>query len=201
MMKLRWLTFLCFPALLSAGELLAPLAVDDRGADTAPQADAESLIREERPVSPRLEIPRTNRLDAHWFTQSRPGGYFSSEAVKQPVLLFDLGRDRTLSAVLIWNYALASSGVAKANATRSLTFAFNTEAQGTDTFEGPSLPMELAAPGEEGASATISPETLTLEQPVRARYLRLQINSNYATAGGDGGDRVGLSRLRVQVED
>lgn len=192
---------------LIAGEIIAPLAVDDAQADTSSfRANAENLINDELMAPGKSELSRTTDLTKLWFTDSRGirkdlhKGYFNSEDSTLPVLLFDLGVERTVSAVWIWNYALFTPGELQPNAARSIAIQLNTETAGAEDFDERAYAVELAPPGADG-KPTVSPEILTIDPPVQARYLRLQITNNHFDAEKPGGDRVGLSKIRVQVEN
>lgn len=137
-----------------------------------------------------------------WATDSLPGNYFAFRP--DPVFVWDLGRDYTVSDIVLWQYA--NDGGANVfgpnrdgNATRTFSLRFSTEAQGA-AFSGPN-----AFDGTMTrcwATGGINPaQTFDLGR-VSARYIELTITSNYFRQAGvlAGGDRVGLGEIRFGVQ-
>lgn len=142
-------------------------------------------------------------------TSANGGGMWMSDNT-QPIgtqyIIFDLGDTYTLNALHVWNYAERNLGgfdgsvrgihqadlyvdvVNPVPATLVETFTFAQAPNLTPTtFQGPN-------PTDGGADYNISGVTYSLTNPVVARYVMLDIASNY------GSNAVGLSEIRFVGE-
>ncbi len=129
---------------------------------------------------------------SHRWVTAAPGGFPSDyiEQTGKPVLVFDLGEDRTLSEISVWGYT-------------------TTNANGVSRF---SLRFATAAEGEQQFSASISynpffdsviddapRQSFAFSEVVTARYVEFTCEDNFYANGGSGppggGDRVGLGEV------
>jgi len=129
---------------------------------------------------------------SHRWVTAAPGGFPSDyiEQTGKPVLIFDLGEDRTLSEISVWGYT-------------------TTNANGVSRF---SLRFATAAEGEQQLSASISynpffdsviddapRQSFAFSEVVTARYVEFTCEDNFYANGGSGppggGDRVGLGEV------
>ena len=122
-----------------------------------------------------------------WVTDA-PGGFPSDyiAVAGAPILIFDLGKDYSLTEISTWGYTTTN-----ANGIKTFDLRFATEAQGTANFGSP----------QTGFTAGFSDITRTSNplSPVVARYVEFTGTSTYITNGGlgppAGGDRAGLGEV------
>lgn len=105
-----------------------------------------------------------------------------------PVLIIDLGQNRTLSEISIWGY---SSG--NTNGVKDFSLRFATEAEGAAGF-GTSITYQ---PAFEALFDPALRDSNLFSQTVNARYVEMTITDNWAGFQGatPGGDRVGMGEI------
>lgn len=128
-----------------------------------------------------------------WVTNAPNGGsgdYFAN-GVPDPVLVIDLGENRSLSEISTWGYANSNT-----NGGREFTLRFATAAEGTGGFRNSiSYSPSFAA----GFSADLR-DSHSFSQTVLARYVELTFTDNWrgGQGGTPGGDRVGLGEIAFE---
>ncbi len=134
----------------------------------------------------------------NWVTGA-PGGFPSDfiQVAGEPVLVFDLGADVTLSEISIWGY---SSG--NANGAKDFSLRFGTEAEGEAGLGG-SITYN---PSFAATNDDTTRQSFPFDQVVTARYVELTAESTHITNGGSGGpdgpaggDRVGLGEVAFEA--
>ena len=123
-----------------------------------------------------------------WVTIDHVPDYFAG-ASANPTIVFDLGEDRSISDLVIWQYQ--NQGGGGANGTQNIDVRFNTAAEGTTTFSGTAQTLTVAR-------ATGNAQGFTVTGTPTARYIQFEVTDNYYD-GNVGGDRVGLGEVRVNV--
>ncbi|WP_197529118.1 PEP-CTERM sorting domain-containing protein [Aeoliella mucimassa] len=126
-------------------------------------------------------------------------------------LVFDItgGGDTSLGSVILWNYENSGgSNISAGNHARTIELRFNSEADGSESFDGPATTVTLLPvwDGDEDDTNDLqgvnSAQAFSLGTPVTARYAMLSITDNYLGFQGitGGGDRVGLAEVRFASE-
>ncbi|MEJ6644718.1 MAG: lamin tail domain-containing protein [Akkermansiaceae bacterium] len=128
-----------------------------------------------------------------WVTNAPNGGsgdYFSN-GVANPVLVIDLGSDRTLSEISTWGYANTNT-----NGGQDFTLRFATNSEGSNGF-GTSITYE---PSFEAGFSADARDSHPFSQTVSARYLEFTFTDNWKNlqGGTPGGDRVGLGEIAFE---
>lgn len=141
-------------------------------------------------------------FEQSWVTNASGSDYFAG-GTPAPEFIFDLQTDIVLDAVLLWNYQNDGggnpdgAGFRVGNQARTVELQFNTEAEGSASFDGPVttvfLSPEFAAPNDAQG----------LGLATTGRYVKMRVVDNHF---GDpdgfgvhptiGGDRVGLGEVR-----
>ncbi|YCM43051.1 lamin tail domain-containing protein [Verrucomicrobiaceae bacterium 227] len=130
--------------------------------------------------------------DATWVTAAPHGsGDYYLNGIADPVLLIDLGANRSLSEISTWGYADTNT-----NGARNFSLRFATEADGPSNF-GTSItynPSFIAGFSESNR------DSHPFSQTVNARYLEMTITDNWRNLqqGFAGGDRVGLGEIAFE---
>lgn len=141
--------------------------------------------------------------DASWQTNDPPpaGGHYFGEAPSDPVLVFDLGRNRTISSLIFWQF---QRNMPAANWAKDIHIEFAANPPGgvpPDFLSIPPAPdVPLAAPPLPPPvpwtnDAQEWPAAEPLAPLPMARFIKLTITGNR------GGPRVGLGEFRVKVDD
>ncbi len=129
-----------------------------------------------------------------WVTDA-PGGYPSDyiAVAGMPVLVLDLGANRSLNAISTWGYSDGNS-----NGVSEFKLRFATSAEGPTGFGG-SIDYN---PTFNMAVPTAPIQTNVFEETVSARYVEFTASDNWFIAPGTGeggtlpgGDRVGLGEI------
>lgn len=110
-----------------------------------------------------------------------------------PVLIIDLGQNRSLSEISIWGY---SSG--NTNGAKDFSLRFATEAEGAAGM-GTSITYN---PSFEALFDPALRDSNPFSQMVTARYVEMTITDNWAGFQGatPGGDRVGIGEIAFATE-
>ncbi len=116
-----------------------------------------------------------------WNAGSRDGG-----SDTHPWLLFDLGRSCRVNGIYIWNYNEGDRWTARG--VKNVDISASTDGK-TFTPVGPFTLRQASGTDDERG------QTVPFPAPVRARYFRFQVQSNY------GGDVPGLSEIRFSNAD
>jgi len=128
-----------------------------------------------------------------WTTGQPNGSHGDYYANGQPfpVLVIDLGADRSLSEISTWGY-----NENNANGAKDFTLRFATAADGTNGF-GTSITLN---PSFEAAFATGPRDSHPFTNVVTARYVEMTITDNWRGFQGStgGGDRVGLGEIAFE---
>lgn len=114
-------------------------------------------------------------------------------AYPAPILLIDLGQNRSLSEISIWGY---SSG--NTNGVKDFSLRFATEAEGAAGL-GTSITYN---PSFEALFDPALRDSNPFSQTVTARYVEMTITDNWAGFQGatPGGDRVGVGEIAFATE-
>lgn len=128
-----------------------------------------------------------------WVTDAPNGGsgdYFAN-GVPDPVLIIDLGSDRSLSEISTWGYANTNT-----NGGREFTLRFATASEGPGGL-GQSISY---APSFAAAFSADLRDSHSFSQTVVARYVELTFTDNWrgGQGGTPGGDRVGLGEIAFE---
>ncbi|MGC6565157.1 MAG: lamin tail domain-containing protein [Akkermansiaceae bacterium] len=128
-----------------------------------------------------------------WVTNAPNGGsgdYFSN-GVPDPVLVIDLGADRSLSEISTWGYANSNT-----NGGRDFTLRFATSAEGTGSF-GSSITYQ---PSFDAGFSADTRDSHSFSQTVTARFVEVTFTDNWRglQGGTPGGDRVGLGEIAFE---
>ncbi len=128
-----------------------------------------------------------------WVTNAPNGGsgdYFAN-GVPDPVLIIDLGADRSLSEISTWGYANSNT-----NGGREFTLRFATSAEGTGGFSD----SITYSPSFQAAFSADTRDSNSFSQNVTARYVELTFTDNWRNGQGGtpGGDRVGLGEIAFE---
>jgi hypothetical protein len=110
-----------------------------------------------------------------------------------PILLIDLGQNRSLSEISIWGY---SSG--NTNGAKDFSLRFATEAEGVAGL-GTSITYN---PSFEALFDPALRDSNPFSQTVTARYVEMTVTDNWAGFQGatPGGDRVGIGEIAFATE-
>jgi hypothetical protein len=132
-----------------------------------------------------------------WVTNANAPDYYGPNPAA-PEFVFDLEVDTYLDAVVLWNYQSDGGGGNRVgNQARTIELQFNTEADGSDAFNGPVTTIFMApvltAPNAAQGFGLVD----------TARYIKMRVVDNHF---GDpdgfgvdplvGGDRVGIAEVR-----
>ena len=128
-----------------------------------------------------------------WVTNAPNGGsgdYFANGQA-DPVLIFDLGANRSLSEISTWGYANSNT-----NGAKDFTLRFATSAEGTSGF-GTSISY---SPSFDAGFNADNRDSHSFSQTVFARYVEMRITDNWRNmqGGTPGGDRVGLGEVAFE---
>jgi|GEM_PF-605466 len=128
-----------------------------------------------------------------WVTNAPNGGsgdYFAN-GVPSPVLITDLGADRSLSEISTWGYANSNT-----NGGKNFTLRFATSSEGSSNF-GASITY---TPSFDAAFSADTRDSNTFSQTVTARFVELTFTDNWRglQGGTAGGDRVGLGEIAFE---
>ena len=129
-----------------------------------------------------------------------------------PVFSFDLGSEREIGSILLWQYGNNGGGANRnGNHTRDFELIFHTTAEGP-TFDFASAgggeavefsgTMERAGIDELGTTELNPAQFFGFSATETARYVGLRIATNYLNQPGlvAGGDRYGLGEVRFATE-
>lgn len=138
-----------------------------------------------------------------WVTNALVPDYYGGGVNPAPTFVFDLEIDTVLDAMVLWTYQNDGggnpdgAGFRVGNQVRTIELQFNTEAQGSETFSGPTTTIfvapRLTAPNDAqgfGIDAT-------------GRYVLMRVTDNhfgdpdgFGVHPSIGGDRVGIGEVR-----
>lgn len=111
-----------------------------------------------------------------------------------PILILDLGQNRTLREINVWGYTATN-----ANGVSAFQLRFATDTEGNAGF-GSSITYNPSFLLEENNDVTRTP--FLFDQPVTARYVEFTCTDNFFVEPGDGslggvagGDRIGLGEI------
>jgi hypothetical protein len=127
-----------------------------------------------------------------WVTNAPNGsGDYYANGVPDPVLIIDLGENRSLSEISTWGYANSNT-----NGGREFTLRFATASEGTGNF-GNSISYSPSF--SAGFDANLR-DSHPFSETVLARYVELTFTDNWrgGQGGTPGGDRVGLGEIAFE---
>jgi hypothetical protein len=137
-----------------------------------------------------------------WVTNASGADYFAG-GTPAPTFLWDLHGDVNLDTILLWNYQNDGGGnpdgggYRVGNQARTVELQFNTEAEGSAVFSGPTTTVYMAPV----LTAPNSAQGFGLSET--ARYVLMRVTDNhYGDPDGFGvnptigGDRVGIGEVR-----
>ena len=127
-----------------------------------------------------------------WVTNAPNGsGDYFANGVLNPVLVIDLGENRSLSEISTWGYANSNT-----NGGREFTLRFATAAEGIGSF-GSSITYSPSF--SAGFSANLR-DSHQFTETVLARHVELTFTDNWrgGQGGTPGGDRVGLGEIAFE---
>ena len=124
-----------------------------------------------------------------WVTNAPGADYFA--LLPDPVLLLDLGADRSLSEISTWGYANSNT-----NGGKDFTLRFATSADGP----GGLATSITYTPSFDAAFSADTRDSHSFSQTVIARYVELVFTDNWKNlqGGTPGGDRVGLGEIAFE---
>ena len=124
-----------------------------------------------------------------WVTTAPGADYFA--LLPDPVLLLDLGADRSLSEISTWGYANSNT-----NGGKDFTLRFATSADGP----GGLATSITYTPSFDAAFSADTRDSHSFSQTVIARYVELVFTDNWKNlqGGTPGGDRVGLGEIAFE---
>ena len=124
-----------------------------------------------------------------WVTNAPGADYFA--ILPDPVLLLDLGADRSLSEISTWGYANSNT-----NGGKDFTLRFATSADGP----GGLATSITYTPSFDAAFSADTRDSHSFSQTVIARYVELVFTNNWKNlqGGTPGGDRVGLGEIAFE---
>lgn len=127
-----------------------------------------------------------------WVTNAPNGsGDYYANGVADPVLIIDLGADRSLSEISTWGYANSNT-----NGGKNFSLRFATSTEGSGNFAS----SITYSPSFEAAFSADSRDSNSFSQNVTARYIELTFTDNWRglQGGTPGGDRVGLGEIAFE---
>ncbi|MDA7881326.1 lamin tail domain-containing protein [Akkermansiaceae bacterium] len=128
---------------------------------------------------------------SHTWVTNAPGADYYTTGLPDPVLLLDLGADRSLSEISTWGYAGTNT-----NGGRDFTLRFATSADGPG-----GLATSIAySPSFIAAFSPTTRDSHSFSQTVTARYVEVVFTDNWKNlqGGTPGGDRVGLGEIAFE---
>ena len=176
----------------SAELLVAPASIALVAGDTSGGFDVGNLIdgsglSESATMDNFASVTTTVSAATAWVTAtSAPSGnYFSDAGRPRPRFVLGLGRQRELRALVVWGYGGNSSEASE------FTVEFSTD--GGNSYSTDTEAVETAALLGSGSAR------LDFSRSRRADFVRVTVTDNAAGSGhgGAGGDRVGMSELRL----
>ncbi|MFT7443795.1 MAG: hypothetical protein ACI9AF_000693 [Granulosicoccus sp.] len=127
-----------------------------------------------------------------WVTNAPNGsGDYYDNGIPAPVLIIDLGANRSLNEISTWGYASGNT-----NGGKDFTLRFATSIEGSSNF-GTSITY---SPSFDAAFTPTTRDSHSFSQTVTARYLELTFTDNWRglQGGTPGGDRVGLGEIAFE---
>lgn len=142
-------------------------------------------------------------FDSSWVTNANAPDYFATGALP-PTFVWDLGSDVYVDNLVLWQYENSGGNfINTGNHARTIDLKFNTEADGSASFSGPTTTISAAA--LVGAETLNLPQVFDMESPI-ARYVQMAVSDNHfgdpdglGVNPTQGGDRVGIGELRFDV--
>jgi len=128
---------------------------------------------------------------SHTWVTDDPGPDYYTTGLPDPILLLDLGADRTLSEISTWGYASSNT-----NGGRDFTLRFATSADGP----GGLATSITYSPSFIAAFSPTTRDSHSFSQTVTARYVEVVFTDNWKNlqGGTPGGDRVGLGEIAFE---
>ena len=128
---------------------------------------------------------------SHTWVTNAPGADYYTTGLPDPVLLLDLGADRSLSEISTWGYASTNT-----DGGRDFTLRFATSADGP----GGLATSITYSPSFIAAFSPTTRDSHAFSQTVTARYVEVVFTDNWKNlqGGTPGGDRVGLGEIAFE---
>lgn len=136
-------------------------------------------------------------VSSNYVTPSTAGGdYYNGGTI--PVLTFTLGSAYDhLESIVIWNYAIATSGIPANNSLKSFNLEFFSDAAATVSLGSETGLTVLRSLGGSTTVDQVAQQIFFGSQYDGVQAIKMTLTDNYqGAAGGGGGDRVGLGEVR-----